>query len=47
LELSRSFGWTPNDIDDTDLEMFWDYVIVANVTEKQKNVKQGYIDQIL
>lgn len=47
LTLARAFGWTPGQIDDMELEMFWDLLIVAEKAPKDGQSQQGYIDQVL
>lgn len=36
--LSRAFGWTPGEIDDIELEMFFDYMTVAEVVAEEEEV---------
>jgi len=39
--LSRAFGWTPGEIDDIELEMFFDYMTVAEVVAEEEKDKDG------
>jgi hypothetical protein len=42
-ELSKTFHWTPEEIDRQELEMVFDYVIVLSKNEKDKG---QYIDEV-
>lgn len=47
LQLARAFGWTPGQVDEIDLDMFWDLLIVAEKEPKESQPQRGYIDQVL
>jgi len=50
LQLAKSFNWTPNQIDDMELDIFWDLIIVADLKKEEDNnpnsPKKGYIDHV-
>jgi hypothetical protein len=47
LKLARAFYWTPNEIDDMELDMFWDLIIVGAKEPQEGDQPMGYIDQVL
>ena len=49
LQLAKSFQWTPEQIDNMELDIFWDLIIVADLKKDENNPdspKKGYIDHL-
>jgi len=52
LQLAREFGWTPNQCDEIELEMLFDFLIVGAITpregqeEEQQQEAAVYVDQV-
>jgi len=44
LQLSRTYKWTPNEIDEIEIEMLFDYLIVAELAESEPQV---HIDDVI
>lgn len=39
--MSKVFGWTPDDIDRIELELFFDYIKASEEVEKEQEQGQG------
>jgi hypothetical protein len=50
LQLSRAFGWTPNQCDEIELEMLFDYLIISAMEPREGEEGQEeqtvYVDQV-